>query len=364
MTREDNGSFIQRLMEFWGRKEAPPPVDFNETSLLSQANTLHVGWFGHYLSLPPMTAAILISPSGQKMVFIEGGFKHLQDGAYTIQYVDLRERTFNFPPITATTLDGFKAALTVSINYKVNDPVEIANIAKPLDALLAACEAAVKKFIITHYHHQIIGEPGNEQVISDEAIVRSIEDQVAQVQACRAFELLDVVIKERYGDPNIGALKHEYLVQEKKSAIRREGIIQEQEIAEEQKNLAMIQAEQERLIQELQAITEANRSEILEHARRLSIQLDYLQNLPEMQKAQAMRRLDVLEKALDALIHAQTIAGFPRDAGDMQLLQNILGALAEGVPNLPQIPSEHVRSVNESRSTIVNLLSPRKKKGK
>ncbi|MFZ5818302.1 MAG: SPFH domain-containing protein [Chloroflexota bacterium] len=364
MTQEDNRSLRQKWIEFWGRQTEPPLIEFDETSILTKPANFDVGLLGGcYLPLRAMTVAIITYPNGQKKFFNEGGFIDLPNGVYTIQYVDLRDRTLTFM-VTDTTRDGPKVSLNVSINYKVSDFFEITNVAKPLDALFAACEAAVRKFITTHRYHQIIGEPDNEQVISDDEIARSIKDQVANNQACRAFWLMDVVIKERYGDPTISTLKHEDLVQEKKSAIEREGLRQQQEIAEEQQTLALIEAETARLLQESQATGEANRSEILEEARRLSVELETLPKLPEWQNAQAMRRLDVLEKALEALIRAQTIAGFPRDTDDRQLIQNVLGTLAESSKNLPQIPPEHTRPANELKSTIINLVSPKKNKGK
>lgn len=363
MTQEDNRSLKQIWLEFWGRQKEPSFPPFDETSILTQQSTFSV-WLpgGYYLQLPAMTAAIVTSSSGQKMVFVEGGYKNLQNGAYTLQYIDLRERTLTFS-VTDTTLDGSTVSLTVSMNYKVHNPVEIANIAKPLDAFLAVCEAAIRKVIKTHSHHEIIGAPGKERILSDDVIIKSIKEQVAGTQACRAFLLMDVVIKERVGDAKIIALQQQTLVQEKESTIQREGVIQQQAIAEEQQSLALLRANTECLIQELQATTEANRSEILERARRLSIELENLSKLPEWQNARDMRRLDVLEKTLETFIQTQAIAGFPRNTDDMRLLQNIINALTESVRNLPGLPSEHVRRENESRSTIINLLSP-KKKGK
>lgn len=364
MAQEDNRSLKQIWIEFQGRQNEPPPIDFGETSILTQPTAFRVWLFGgYYLPLPAMTAAIVTSPSGQKMVFSEGGYKNLQNGAYTLQYVDLHKRTLTFS-ITDTTLDGSKVSLAVSMNYKVHDPVEIANIAKPLDAFLAACEAAIRKVIKTHNHHEIIGEPDNERILSDDVIFKSVKEQVGKNQACRAFLLMDVVIKERVGDPKIIALQQQISVQEKESVIQREGVVQQQEIAEEQQGLALIKAETESLIQELQATTEADRSEILERARRLSVELETLPRLAEWQNAQVMRKLDVIEKALETLIQTQTIVGFPRNADDIRLLQNIIHALTESVRNLPMSPSEPVRPVNESRSTIINLLSPKNKKGK
>jgi len=356
MLQEDNRSLKQRLQEWLGRQNDPPIIPFDETCILTQPEIFTVGLLGgYYLNLPAMTAAMITCPGGEKKVFRVGGYIDLQNGAYTIQYVDLRERPLTFS-VTDTTRDGSKVSLTVSINYKVQDFFEVTNVVKPLDALLTACEAAVRKFISTHHHHEITGEPGNKRIISNDEIAKSIKEQVAQNQACGVFDLINVLIKEKYGDPTISTLKHEDLVQEKKSAIEREGVLQRQEIAEARQTLALIEAETARLIQETQAAGEANRSEILERAHRLSAELEYLQKRPEIEKA----KLEIIGKALDEIIHTQTMAGFPRDTDNRQLLQNILSALAEDSRNPPRIPSEE----NESKSTIINLLSPKKKKGK
>ncbi|GAB4503349.1 MAG: hypothetical protein Fur0043_03410 [Anaerolineales bacterium] len=358
MTQEDHRSLKQRWIEFFGRQNTPPPVNFDETSILTQPTDFHVGLVGgYYLSLPVMTAAMVASSNGQKMVFVEGGYINLPNGAYTVQYIDLRKRPLTFS-ITDTTLDGFKVSLTISINYKICDPVEIANVAKPLDAFLAACEAAVRKIIKDHHHREILGEPDNERTITDEDMVKSIKEQISKNQACRAFLLMDVVIKERYGDSKITELEQERRVQDKKSAIEREGIIQRQEIAEDQQTLALIEAETARLLQELQATGEANQSKILEEARRLNVELDNLRQLPDLEKA----KWDTISQALHTLIQALTMSGFSRDSGYEQVLQNILGALIRSPGNLPQVPAGEPE--NKSGSTIINLLSPKKKKGK
>lgn len=360
MTQEGHRSFRQKMLELLGRYNAPPQIPFDETSILTQPEIFTAGIIaiilgGYYLPLPAMTAAIITFPDGQKKFFQQGGVINLPSGTYTIQYVDLRERTLTVA-VTDTTRDGPKVSLTVSINYKVNDLFKILDVARPLGALLTACEAAVRRFITTHHHHEIIGEPGNEQVVADHEIIKSIKEQVAQNQACRVFVLMDILIKERYGDPTISTLKHEDLVQEKKNTIEREGIIRKQEIAEEQQTLALIEAETVRLIQETQAAGEANRSEILERARRLSVELEYLQKLPELEK----EKLEIIGKALDEIIHTQNMSGFPRDVDD-RLLQSILDALLRNAKTFPQIPPGHLPPHTESPSTIINLLSPKKK---
>ena len=215
MSEYDDLSFTRSWKEFWGRRKVMEPIPFDETSVMTQPITFNVGTPGHYLPLPALTAAIVTSSTGQKQVFTVGGYKNLQEGAYTIQYVDLSERFVDFPRITASTKDGSEVSLRISISYKINDPSQIINVTMPLQSLYSVCEAAIQNFIVTHNHDELIGEPGNEQFIADYKIVQHVKEQVAMSQACRAFWVMDVIIKGRYGNAEIGKVKHERLVQEK-----------------------------------------------------------------------------------------------------------------------------------------------------
>jgi hypothetical protein len=326
---------------------------------MTQPITFNVGTPGHYLPLPPLTAAIVSSSTGQKQVFTEGGYKDLEEGAYTIQYVDLSERFIDFPRISASTKDGSDVSLRISITYKINDPSQIINVTTPLQSMFSVCEAAIQNFIVTHHHDELISEPGNEQFIADYKIVQHIKEQIAMSQACRAFWVMDVIIKERYGNPEIGRVKHKRLVQEKQSLTKKEGVQQEQIIAEEQKKLEKTKAEQESMVKEIQAVGEANRSEISKLAKLLEIELETLRKQPDMQQEQIKMMFELKKQALDTLLQLYTVQGFPRDANDLQLLEKIIGSLSETKVVPPELPTERSKSVNDLSSTIINLITPK-----
>jgi len=309
-----------------------------------------------------MTAAIVTSPTGHKQVFMEGGYKELQEGAYTIQYVDLSERFTTFSRIAASTTDGYEVSLTVSITYKINDPSLIIPISSPLQTLFTVCTGAIKNYIATHRHAELIGEKGNENYISDYYIIEHIREQIAFNQTCRAFWVMDVVIVERQGNPEINRLKQVRLVQANQNLTQEENIIQQQEIAEQRRKLELANAEQERRILELRAESEAIQSEILERTNRLRIELETLRKLPDMQHEQTLRKIDALEKALEALTKAYIASGFSSGANEGKLIESFSKSLAEVQSVAPQVLSERSKSVNELGSTIINLITPKKKK--
>ena len=187
MTQENNQSFFKKWKERQGRKKVAEPVQFADTEILTYPLKFRILTTGYYLALPPRTAAIITTPTNQKQVYKEGGYKELQAGAYHIQFVDLRDRSIVLPRIFANTKDGAEVSFIVSISYKVTDPEQIVEIDKPLQTLLEVCEAGIKNLITTHYHAELISEPGSTKYLADHEIAQFIKEHVVMNQSCRAF---------------------------------------------------------------------------------------------------------------------------------------------------------------------------------
>jgi hypothetical protein len=360
MAKENKRSFTQKWNEFWGRQSVMEPIPYTETSILTQPVSINVGFFGYFLKLPPNTAAIIRSATDKTYVYTEGGQKDLQEGAYTLQYIDTSERFFKFPTITAPALDTPDVSLTISIFYKITDPSLVINNPTPLKALFAVCEGAIKNFIATHRYNELIGERENQYFLSDYHIVQHVKEQIALKDACKAFWVKDVIIEERLGSLKLTRLKQDRLVQENQSLIQKEGVLQQQEIAEQQKILERTRAEQDIMIKEMQALYEANRSEILKQARILEVELEALRKQPNLQQEQILKMIDVKKQALETLLHLYKIAGFPRDQSDLKIIDKILGSLSEAQIVTPELPPERSKSMNELNSTIINLIAPKK----
>lgn len=360
MTKDDNRSLAQKWNEFWGRKIVMEPIPFTETSILTQPVSINVGYFGYYLRLPPNTAAIIRSATDQTFVYTEGGHKELKEGAYTLQYIDMSERFFTFPRITAPALDSLEASLTISIFYKISDPELIKSNPAPLKALFSVCEGAIKNFIVTHRYDEMIGEKDNQEFIADYYIAQHIREQVALKDACKAFWMKDVIIEERLGSFELTKKKQDRLLQERQSQIQREGVAQQREIAEQQKELEKTRAEQDVMVKEMQALFEANKTEILKQAKLFEVELEVMRKQPDLQQAQILKIIDAKKQTVDSLLQLFSISGFPRDQNDLQLIDKILSSLSEAQRMPPQLPPERSKSMNELNSTIINLIAPKK----
>lgn len=257
MTQNDKRLYARAWKEFWGKRKVMQPIPFTETSILTQPEKFRVDTLGYFLTLPTMTVAIVTSSTGQNKVFTKGGYKELQKGAYTIQYVDLSERFFNFPRIAASTIDGREVAFSISISYKVNDPALIIKIASPLQTLFSVCEAAIQNFIVTNLYEEITNR--NKEI--DNYLIQ----QVNQNKVGRAFNIIDVILVS-YEDSHIGQLKQRNNVERR----------------QDQEELEKIIAEQNRIIKDFHAQFEAAQSEILELVHRLKIEQEFTRkkNIP------------------------------------------------------------------------------------
>jgi hypothetical protein len=360
MSQDDNRPFAQFWQELLGRQRPVEPIPFPETSLLTQPIPFRVGWLGYYLPLPSNTAAIVRSTKDQPIVYTEGGYKNLQEGGYTLQYIDISDRFFSLPKISAPALNSSEVSLKISIFYKVNDPTLVVSNSSPLKAFFSALEEMIKNFIMTHRYDELIGEVGNEHFIPNRQIIQHIKEHVTFKESCKAFWLKDVTIEERSGNYKLTNLKQERLVQENENIIQRENVIQKQGIAEKEKILAQTKAEQDIMIQEMQALSKANQSEIMKQARILDNQLDIMRRNPDLQQAQFLKIIEVKKQALETLLHLYTISGFPRDENDLKLMNKMLSSLSETPINTPEISPEQSNTVNDLSSTIINLISPKK----
>jgi formate dehydrogenase maturation protein FdhE len=110
----------------------------------------------------------------------------------------------------------------------------------------------------------------------------------------------------------------------------------------------------------MQALLEANKTEILRQAKLFEVELEVLRKQPELQQAQILKIIDAQKQAMDALLNLFSISGFPRDPNDLQLIDRILSTLSATQRSAPQLPPERSRSMSELNSTIINLIAPKK----
>jgi hypothetical protein len=227
----------------------------------------------------------------------------------------------------------------------------------PLDALYKGCEAALRHLIRTHKHDELIGETSDPKVVSDNDIIHEIKLQVSLNEGCRAFTLSHVSVLDRQGHTKLMGIREERIVQERVSERETEARRQKQKVALEQKELVSKEGE----IIELQAQIEKNRQQILFVARQLDVELERLRKLPQFQHEEILKDIDARSKAIESLIQAQAMPGFPRNADDLHLVDKIVN----GLPNIPRVldqaAPEQTEEAKELSSTLVQLIIPKKR---
>ncbi|MBN2148873.1 MAG: hypothetical protein JW726_15910 [Anaerolineales bacterium] len=350
--------WIRSHVEETGRQVAPPEPKFTEDQLITPPKPFHIRWTtADFLYVYPNTAAVLTTHTGEQLFPDAGGFlENMEVGKYSLQYVDLRERRKILNNIQDTSAEGSQVSISIAVTYFVTHPKRLLAMDKPLQILFTTCTAALKSFIRSHAHDDLVCVQYNT-LIEDSTIARHIIQQVNQNQACRAFTLLDVSILERQGDPRILEIQRARRVQEQQSLSRQEELRQQEKLADQEESLVIREGEvniqrmiQEQRMEEARAMIEATRADI---AQRIQFQLnkvEEMRQLPERQHEMSLKALDIRSEALHALMQMYTTPGFPRTVEDARRLEEMLQKISD-IPSL-----NHSGTLTALSSTLDGLL--------
>ena len=348
---------IERWTEFQGRRESFLPPNFPDDEIVAGPYELKVNLLGAgYVRAFPAVSTIVVAANGDRHKS-DGGYVKLPAGTYKIYYVDCQDRFATLPEVQGVTSDGANVTLVLGITYRVSDPMFVQQIRNPLDALFTGCEAAIRQIIRLHKHDELIGEPEDPNIIPNNDIAQEILVQISLSEACRAFSLLNVNVIDRRGHSRLLNIREQRAVQKRATEKEIESTIQRLRIAEEQKELARKQGE----ITEQQAWIERNRQEILYAAQKLSVQLENMRKRPQYQHEEILKDIEARSKALESLIQAQAMPGFPRNADDLHLVDKIVS----GLPNITSVIDNNAlnqdEDIEELNSNLIHLMIPKKK---
>lgn len=332
---------IRLAVETRGRQEAPPEPQFSEDQILTPPRPFRIGWFNaDFLHLYPNLQAALFSRSGQTLSFpSQGGFLgELEVGAYTLQYIDLRERRKVLRNIQDTSAEGAQVAMSLAVTYQVKDSRRLLGMEKPLEILFSACAAALKSFIRAHAHDDLVCVSGGA-AIPDAEIARYVQQQVNQNPACRAFTILDIHILERQGDPRIVEIQRQRLLQQQESLTQQEALRQREKIADQEESLLLRtgEIERQRLFQEqqaaeLRALIQTSLAEVENRIAFQKAEVERLRQQPDRQHEYALKALEVRAEALRALAQMNLTPGFPRTPEESRTLDELLKKISDAPP--------------------------------
>lgn len=360
-------NLVKKVTEFLGRRQRLLPPELGEQEIITGPYPLDVNLLGAgYVPAFPNLDAIVVSADGER-ILAQGGYIELPPGRYKIYYVDRQERYMTLPEVRATTTDGATVMLSCGITFNVNDALAVQKVRNPLNALLRACEAALRQVIRTHRHDELIGElpegtaaDASTRVISNEEIAEAVKLQVSLSEACRPFTLHNVHVLDRQGHLRLLDVREQEAFQLRTGKRELKQIEQRAEITHKQRVLT---AEQGGVTQQ-QAENERTRREILLAAEKLAVELEQMRQMPRFSHQENLKIIEARIEALKTLMNAQAMPGNTRSIEDLrQLVEKILAEMPHITGEHEEAPpAEGQQPPGTSGDEFIELLIPKKKR--
>jgi hypothetical protein len=306
--------FGKLWLEWKGKDKAAPQYKYQENEIVSPPYPKRVSRLSQaiYLNLHPTHFAVGISPDG-RMINLKGGYNLLSPGNYNIYYVDKQNRVNYIPRTDDTTLDGFKVAMELVLSYRVIDPIKALEVQNPVDTLLHFIQANLKEFIRSHKYEQILGDIDGHK-IDDEQVVNFIKERhIDRSPLARLFYIVDVVVKERIGDPKVIELREKYQISQKQLDNQRALQTLNQEM---EKKIA----DQDALIKRIKANSAASQQNIIQQMEMQKIDL-------EKARADFKYRQEIGAKAVDAIVQTLSNQTYPPDTAEYDVIRELLEEL-------------------------------------
>lgn len=306
--------FRKWRLESKGRNKPAPRYIFKENEIISTPYPRKVSslWNATYLNLHPTHFAVAIGPDGQ-LIRLAGGMNPLPPGGYNIHYVDRQNRVTNIPRTEETTCDGFRVALEVVITYQVVDPIKAWEVQNPVETLTHFIQSDVKEFIRAHKYDEIMGDLDGHKITNDQVAIYIKEQHAGRYPISKLFMIVNVVIKEKSGDPRVIELREKQQISQRQFAAQSEMQRQNQELEKKV-------AEQEALIKKIKAESSVTQQDILQKMELQKIDL-------EKTRAEFQNRQDVTMRAMEALAQAFSSPAFLRDPQVADTVWKLFGSM-------------------------------------
>ena len=350
MMQENNRSFSQMWIEYWGKRRTPISVSFPEKNILIRGDRRRVSSiFGAtFFNAAPNVYLVLTTPEGS-LLAVRGGYNRLEPGSYLQNYVDKRIRTDTLPEITETTLDGAKISVGLAVSYNVTDPIKAMGLDNPINTLFSHIQFDAREFIKKHLHDDLLGRENALESDQDGLTQYIVQQHNKHHDVARVFTIVGVSV-QRQGDPKLLDIR---LQDRQNTAIleldqKIQGL--EQQIAQKEAEVRKTRAQAEMEIQKIEA--EAN-AEI----QKIKNELEKERRAWQHQQDLDMSISHVLEKML-------TIPGYHPNTQELTLLYNRFSQDAIESPSSEsaarKIPSEIPEQADPLTKTLLTLLNRRK----
>ncbi len=341
------------FIEWGGRRRRLDPVNFPEDEVILPALELDVPALIEktYINLPPAVYGAITAPDGQRTIIANGGVWELPAGIYKMDYIDQRERTRLLDKIEGTTSDGFQITLKVQFSYRVFNPASLLEVDNPVRTLLTTLETAIKNYIISHTHDEIVKPAETDDSLDERAFERYVLRLLTQTPTCSGFTISNLFIQEWIGDPKYLALRKAGQFLEKESRNKQKQLQLEQNVVVDEKELERKKGE----VQQTKAEAELKVQEALVRVQQLKIELERVRSLPERRHKEIMNMIEAIKE----------MPGFPRNASDSKLLQDLTNTLLEKTETASHVPTgrngrsgspDQEQKVSDLAQTIMRLV--------
>ena len=302
-------------LEWRGKDKAAPQYKFQDNEIVSPPYFRKVSRFSQatFVNLHPTHFAVAISPDG-RMINLKGGYNQLSPGYYNIHYVDKQNRVNHIPRTAETTLDGFQVAMELVVSYRVIDPIKALEVQSPVDTLLRLVQANLKEFIRSHKYEQIAGDLEGHKIDNDQVAVYIKEQHFDRSPLAKVFYILDVVVKERIGDPKVIEMREKYQISQKQ-------LDNQKALQTLNQDLEKKVADQDALIKQIKANSAATQQNIIQQMEMQKIEL-------ETARADLKYRQEIGTKAVDAIVQTLSNQTYPPDSAEYDVIRELLEELS------------------------------------
>jgi hypothetical protein len=302
-------------LEWSGKDKAAPQYKFKENEIVSPPYPRRVSrlWQATYVNLHPTHFAVAISPDGN-MTNLKGGYNRLTPGSYNIHYVDKQNRVNPIPRADEITLDGFKVAMELVISYRVVDPIMALEVQNPVDMLLRLIQANLKEFIRSHKYEQIVGDMEGRKIDNEQVGSLIRQQYIDQSPLAHLFYIVNVIVKERIGDPKVIEMREKYQISQKQLDNQRTLQTMNQEL---EKKIA----DQDALIKQIKANSAATQQNIIQQMEMQKIEL-------ETARADLKYRQELGTKAVDAIVQTLSNQTYPPNSDEYDVIKDLLDELS------------------------------------
>ena len=173
---------------FNGLATPPEEVDRSLLSLFGQLTVL------------PGTCAVLTGRGGFQKVYHPGTYSifDVPLGRAMVQVVNMASQTREIPTVTALSADKWNVTLKIAVDFRVCDPVKIAESLNPLETLDTVATSCVLAQIESMSHDALTGRPDEEAGVDE--VARQILERLMEKPSLTGLRIINVTVAERKGD--------------------------------------------------------------------------------------------------------------------------------------------------------------------